>query len=78
MPIVEKIWKTPIRTGKHGEYVSFCIDEEAIGWIFWENNISGDINQPQYWSSEKESNIERVWFSVVEFIKWYNSNTPNR
>lgn len=73
MPVVEKIGKTELPNGRY-KFVDFNIcTNDGTGWLFWLKNVPGDQNQPQAYK-QNGSLIEKTYYAVVEFIKWYNEN----
>lgn len=61
MPVVEKI--ESLALGKYGTPVTVDIRHERC-------NISTESDER--WTNHKNSKIEAVYASVVEFIEWYN------
>ena len=66
MPVVEKIWKT-------NKMISLNLYTEGGGTVNCKiyNWVLGD----PYQESENKEPIVAVWETVIQFIKWYNTNS---
>lgn len=71
IPIIEKISSLYYRV-----VLEFDKNPE-LNDIYIQNIITGEYIQSDYLEDREyqpQSNIELIWFNVVNFIKWYNKN----
>ena len=61
MPVVEKI-----------ESLGYCFRIESNDIFIMDNETSMELIV----ADDNNSKIDGVWWSCVEFIKWYNQNKP--
>ena len=82
MPVVEKIGKTiiPKKRLNAGWDLSVHYSIHSVGTSFeigdhdW--HISDSGIEAKMWDNISKEPITRTWLAVIEFIKWYNTNSP--
>lgn len=72
MPVIEKIESYPMNGKSVTEYCKVYISKHnEIGKDFFYCNIFANEDL-QFSNESKDSKIESIWKSVIEFIKWKN------
>jgi hypothetical protein len=71
MPVVEKISK--IRTDWENATIQDTYYPRTFGMTSPEGKTMVRINSSQLF--EADTLIEATWFAVIDFIKWYNTNS---